>query len=366
MVYEAVDTVQKEPVVLRRYETTDLSQAEIRRLGKEIRFLERFPGAGRHHIVEYRGSFETAEHIYIVTENCTQGDLLRELTLSKDHSLSEEFVRDKVALGVVKALAFLHKHRIAHTDIKPENLFLTKSNQVKLGDLNLATDLMEGPAVHREGVVDYMAPEMIVIPGSGAGTRPEAANRIRSYNEKADIWQVGILVYELLTGSPPFEAEDVNLTASLILWGEVESYPLYMSANAIDFVRQCLTKDPGARPDAVVLLRHPWLQKRQQAYSGLGNALTRTMTMRTAKVAAAKSPGESEASEKASTSAGDAAAAGDAAPEGRVRGIMRQLGLLRTMPDTQTRALFDQAGTHLSEAKLAKIFSVNKGANGSP
>jgi serine/threonine protein kinase len=77
--------------------------------------------------------------------------------------------------------------------------------------------------------------------------------------------QVGILAFELLTGAPPFEAEDINVTAALILWGRVEHYPLYVTENAIDFIKQCLQTNPKKRPDIHALIRHPWLQKTVRA-----------------------------------------------------------------------------------------------------
>eukprot|EP00193_Tetraselmis_chui_P007444 CAMPEP_0177758832 /NCGR_PEP_ID=MMETSP0491_2-20121128/4401_1 /TAXON_ID=63592 /ORGANISM="Tetraselmis chuii, Strain PLY429" /LENGTH=845 /DNA_ID=CAMNT_0019274605 /DNA_START=279 /DNA_END=2813 /DNA_ORIENTATION=+ len=262
-VYVAIDTVEKEPVVLRRYTVSELDEEQAVRLGREIELLELVSHTREPHIVQYKGSFQTAEHIYIVTENCTQGDLLRELTLSRAHSLKEEVVRETIMPQLLSALRYLHKRRIAHCDVRPENLFQTNKGDIKLGDFHHAVDLKrDGLGRHRMGMIDYMAPEMLMmLAEEERGHGMYVRDRIPGYDEKVDIWQVGILAFELLTGAPPFEAEDINVTAALILWGRVEHYPLYVTENAIDFIKQCLQTNPKKRPDIHALIRHPWLQK---------------------------------------------------------------------------------------------------------
>lgn len=70
-----------------------------------------------------------------------QGDLLRELTLSRAHSLKEEQVRETILPQLLSALRYLHKRRIAHCDLRPENLFLTNKGHIKLGDFHHAVNL---------------------------------------------------------------------------------------------------------------------------------------------------------------------------------------------------------------------------------
>mmetsp|Transcript_3167 Transcript_3167/g.8977 ORF Transcript_3167/g.8977 Transcript_3167/m.8977 type:complete len:716 (-) Transcript_3167:235-2382(-) len=260
-VFVAIDQVNKQPVVLRRYTKCDLTNDQSVRLGKEIQLMEKLVDAAKHNVVEYLGCFTTDEYIFIVTENCTQGDLLRELTLSHGRSLPEEVLRSKVVPQLLTALVYLHGQKIVHGDIKPENLFQTNSGVIKLGDFHYAVDLSKDTADAREGLVDYMAPEVLVMPTEEERKSGKGKQRLVAYNEKVDIWQVGVLIYELLTGETPFEAEDVNLTAGLILWGEISTYPLYMSEGAVDFIQQCLRKIPSTRPDAKTLLQHHWVRK---------------------------------------------------------------------------------------------------------
>ena len=75
---------------------------------------------------------------------------------------------------------------------------------------------------------------------------------------QVDIWAVGVLAYELVCGKPPFEVEDEAQTASLIMYSNTIRLPSAHSAAWADFVKQALVKDPQQRPDASVLLTHPW------------------------------------------------------------------------------------------------------------
>lgn len=79
------------------------------------------------------------------------------------------------------------------------------------------------------------------------------------YNEKVDIWAVGVLVFELLSGRPPFEVEDPKETAKLILAAKVPELPSTVSAAAEDFIKLALQKKPTQRPSASELLQHPWV-----------------------------------------------------------------------------------------------------------
>ncbi|KAG1680634.1 hypothetical protein FOA52_015083 [Chlamydomonas sp. UWO 241] len=82
---------------------------------------------------------------------------------------------------------------------------------------------------------------------------------VEAYDEKVDIWQVGCTLHELLVGCLPFETPDADLTAALILWADISVWPDSLSPECIDFMEQCLTKDPSKRPSAADLLRHPWV-----------------------------------------------------------------------------------------------------------
>ena len=112
------------------------------------------------------------------------------------------------------------------------------------------------PQVH----IDCMAPEVLICPDK---KRPEE-NKDKTllvYIPYVDVWAVGILAFELLTGSPPFEKESRSETYESILYEEPPRLPLTVSSEAKSFIHAALAKDPSHRPSAVDLLKHPWIQQ---------------------------------------------------------------------------------------------------------
>ncbi|EFJ51962.1 hypothetical protein VOLCADRAFT_56153, partial [Volvox carteri f. nagariensis] len=189
--------------------------------------------------------FEDKALVYLVFEACMGGDLYAHLIRNRG-TLHEEYLVTKVVFPLLSVLQQLHKLHIIHRDIKPENIFLTETGEIALGDFGLAGHKFQDRMTERVGTLDYMA--------------PEASDGVKAYDEKIDIWATGVLVYELLVGRPPFEVDDPQETARLILSGQASDFPVHISQYARDFVAQALTKDADLRPSAEQLLQHPWLR----------------------------------------------------------------------------------------------------------
>ncbi|KAE9600223.1 hypothetical protein Lal_00045381 [Lupinus albus] len=215
-------------------------------------------------VVRFFYSFTCRENLYLVMEYLNGGDLYS--LLRNLGCLDEEVARVYIA-EVVLALEYLHSLRVVHRDLKPDNLLIAHDGHIKLTDFGLSkvglinsTDDLSGPAVsgtsllgedephlptseHKRelrkkrsavGTPDYLAPEILL--GTGHGYT-------------ADWWSVGVILFELLVGLPPFNAEHPqsifeNILNRKIPWPAV---PEEMSPEAQDLIDRLLTEDPDLR-----------------------------------------------------------------------------------------------------------------------
>lgn len=233
-------------------------------------------------VVRFFYSFTCRDNLYLVMEYLNGGDLYS--LLRNLGCLDEDMARVYIA-EVVLALEYLHTLHVVHRDLKPDNLLIAHDGHIKLTDFGLSkvglinsTDDLSGPAVsgtmllgegedslcaseqpdQRErrqkrsavGTPDYLAPEILL--GTG-------------HAETADWWSVGVILFELLTGIPPFNAEHPqtifdNILNCKIPWPGV---PEEMSYEAMDLIDKLLTEDPNQRlgaKGAAEVKRHPFFK----------------------------------------------------------------------------------------------------------
>lgn len=150
------------------------------------------------------------------------------------------------------ALKYLHLNHIVHRDIKPENFLLFKDNDssnVKLIDFGLAKKLTENEIMNNpNGTAYYIAPE--VLGGE--------------YDEKCDVWSMGVVLYILLCGRPPFKGKSNPEIIKAVLKGEYHfDYPSFdnVSPEVKDFISKCLEKDVSLRPTASEAYDHIWIKQ---------------------------------------------------------------------------------------------------------
>ncbi|KFM23332.1 Serine/threonine-protein kinase 36 [Auxenochlorella protothecoides] len=174
----------------------------------------------RHeHIIQMLDAFETATDFCVVTE-FAQGELFQ--ILEDDRSLSEGVVRD-VARQLVAALHYLHSHRIIHRDMKPQNILLSAAGTVKLCDFGFARSLSAHTLMVTsvKGTPLYMAPELV---------------QERPYNHTVDLWSLGVILYELYVGQPPFYTTSIYTLIKQIVREPVR-YPSSMSPDFKSFLK---------------------------------------------------------------------------------------------------------------------------------
>jgi len=155
-------------------------------------------------------------------------------------------------------LNYLHLQSVTHRDLKPENILLVSKDldnfDVKISDLGFAQEFNQESGEKMTLVLGsplYMAPELV-------------ANR--PYTEKVDVWSLGVITYQLLSGKTPFESRnlkkiDYNIKHKPVTfqntnteyWGDI-------SQDAKDFIMACLSRNPEQRPSVEELFKQPWIK----------------------------------------------------------------------------------------------------------
>uniref|UniRef100_A0A670IEK3 non-specific serine/threonine protein kinase n=2 Tax=Podarcis muralis TaxID=64176 RepID=A0A670IEK3_PODMU len=197
-------------------------------------------------IVKLHYAFQTEGKLYLILDFLRGGDLFTRL--SKEVMFTEEDVKFYLA-ELALALDHLHSLGIIYRDLKPENILLDEEGHIKLTDFGLSKESIdhEKKAYSFCGTVEYMAPEVV--------------NR-RGHTQSADWWSFGVLMFEMLTGTLPFQGKDRKETMTLILKAKL-GMPQFLSPEAQSLLRMLFKRNPanrlGAGPDGVEeIKRHPF------------------------------------------------------------------------------------------------------------
>ncbi|KAM6555433.1 hypothetical protein CsatB_002452 [Cannabis sativa] len=215
------------------------SDKDVHNLRQEIEILRKLK---HENIIEMLDSFESPQEFCVVTE-FAQGELFE--ILEDDKCLPEEQVQ-AIAKQLVRALHYLHSNRIIHRDMKPQNILIGKGSIVKLCDFGFARAMSMNTVVLRsiKGTPLYMAPELV---------------REQPYNHTADLWSLGVILYELFVGQPPFYTNSVYALIRHIVKDPVK-YPDNISAEFKSFLKGLLNKVPQNRLTWPTLLEHPFIK----------------------------------------------------------------------------------------------------------
>ena len=145
---------------------------------------------------------------------------------------------------------YMHERNVIHRDIKPENILImdTEKMHVKLCDFGWSTHTIDERRMTFCGTVDYVAPELV---------------QQQPYDQQIDIWAVGILTFELLTGQAPFAGKSEDQTYHNITRIDLQKNSVYdqLTKQAKDFINQILRLGPTDRLTFEQMLSHPWLNE---------------------------------------------------------------------------------------------------------
>ncbi|KAM9276707.1 serine/threonine-protein kinase Nek4 [Morus bassanus] len=198
-------------------------------------------------IVTYRESWQGEDGLlYIVMGFCEGGDLYHKLKEQKGKLLPENQVVEWF-VQIAMALQYLHEKHILHRDLKTQNVFLTRTNIIKVGDLGIARVLENqyDMASTLIGTPYYMSPELF-------SNKP--------YNYKSDVWALGCCVYEMATLKHAFNAKDMNSLVYRIIEGKLPPMPKDYSPQLVEIIRTMLSKKPEERPSVKSILRQPYIK----------------------------------------------------------------------------------------------------------
>ncbi|GAB5568149.1 serine/threonine-protein kinase Nek4 isoform X5 [Prionailurus iriomotensis] len=231
--------------VIKKLNLRNASSRERRAAEQEAQLLSQL----KHpNIVTYKESWEGGDGLlYIVMGFCEGGDLYRKLKEQKGRLLPESQVVEWF-VQIAMALQYLHEKHILHRDLKTQNVFLTRTNIIKVGDLGIARVLENhcDMASTLIGTPYYMSPELF-------SNKP--------YNYKSDVWALGCCVYEMATLKHAFNAKDMNSLVYRIIEGKLPPMPKDYSPELAELIRTMLSKRPEERPSVRSILRQPYVKR---------------------------------------------------------------------------------------------------------
>ncbi|KAH0793265.1 AGC family protein kinase [Histomonas meleagridis] len=197
-------------------------------------------------LVSAHYTFQTPQKIFMVLDYVPGGELFGRL---KDEGRFSEKRTILYAAEILLGLGALHKLGFIYRDLKPENILVDAKGHLKITDFGLVKTHMNAQTTTTTfcGTPEYIAPEML---------------QQQPYTRSVDWWSYGILVFEMLTGLPPFYDENTNKMYRMILTEQVV-FPSYISQDAKDFISRLLDRNPSTRmgaseEDAEEIKRHPF------------------------------------------------------------------------------------------------------------
>jgi serine/threonine protein kinase len=231
----------------------------LQQIRREIRIMY---ALNHPHIVKLYNHFEDDKNFYLVLELAAGGTLWHRLAKFKnfDEDAAAQYLRE-----LILAVEYLHSRDppIIHRDIKPENLLLDKEGRegrIKVADFGWSNFFNDDRSRQTYcGTLDYLAPEMISQQGHGTNL---------------DIWNLGVLLYELLAGEAPFKAANQQAMFEKIMKVKIE-YPKNFPPLAKDLVQRLLKANPDERISLADIMRHPWMTTHQPTRQTITQSLHR-------------------------------------------------------------------------------------------
>ena len=240
--------------VAKAIESAAMTPKEKRDVQNEIKILA---AVNHPNIIKYHEHFEDGTLIFIVMEYADGGDLSSRIKERKKQEPVTPFDPQLCIfwfLQIAMALKYLHDKHVLHRDLKTANVFLTSKNVVKLGDFGISTVLQNTMACAKTvcGTPYYFSPELC---------------QSKPYNNKSDVWALGVVFYETLTLQRPFNAKSLKELLKKILVGSYEPVPTSVPVEVRSLCASLLQVNPVQRPSVNRVLESAFVQESLKGFS---------------------------------------------------------------------------------------------------
>jgi calcium-dependent protein kinase len=233
-------------------------QDDDKKFLKEIEVLSQLDHPNILKVFEY---YQDSQNYYVITELCQGGELYEQIYQLNHFSEKEA---SSIMEQIFSAVIYIHSKNIVHRDLKPENILLENNKEkrnffIKIIDFGTSNYFDKNTHLTlKVGTPYYIAPEVLK----------------KSYNYKCDIWSCGVILYILLTGSPPFNGSDENEIMRNVAKGKYSMDGdewFNVSDEAKDLTNKLLVYDPEKRLNAEEAWKHPWITSYSKANMGKTN-----------------------------------------------------------------------------------------------
>lgn len=190
--------------------------------------------------------YDQKSYYVMVLELCEGGELLQKIV---NRQIKENEAKS-IIYQVLNALTYMHDKGIVHRDIKPENMLFEKTtNLIKIIDFGISVKKKPNiPLTSRVGTPYYIAPEVL----------------FRRYDQKCDIWSLGVVLYMIVYCAPPFRGRNAVQVMENIMREDIHfdrNRKEHFSEESVSFLKTLLRKDSSQRPSAHEAIKHRWLVK---------------------------------------------------------------------------------------------------------
>ncbi|XP_073425148.1 SNF-related serine/threonine-protein kinase isoform X1 [Dendrobates tinctorius] len=231
-----------EKVAVKVIDKTKLDSLATGHLFQEVRCMKLVQ---HPNIVRLYEVIDTQTKLYLILELGDGGDMY-DYIMKHEEGLSEDLAK-KYFAQIVHAISYCHKLHVVHRDLKPENVvFFEKQGLVKLTDFGFSNKFQPGKKLTTScGSLAYSAPEILL------GDEYDAP--------AVDIWSLGVILFMLVCGTPPFQEANDSETLTMIMDCKY-TVPKHVSKGCKDLITRMLQRDPKRRASLEEIENHPWLQ----------------------------------------------------------------------------------------------------------